>query len=226
MVATPSSLAVRIRRDAAAKDAVELRNARRDPLGLGRLDVDEAEQRLRRRFRAGPPDDVLDQRSEGVAARAFPEPPAGGIAAVGAGVSDGRLGDLAILGAGPDDGSVGSVSIRERIFAAVYDPPSARTEEKFGAELKRKLLVNAHGRVLEIGVGTGLSFAHYPPDVELVGVDASAPMLRRAAGPAPPRGPPPPPLGGAAPGPAVRVGAVCPGRRPALPPPPCDPGPS
>jgi len=72
------------------------------------------------------------------------------------------------------------VSIRERIFAAVYDPLSARMEEKFGAELKRKLLVNAYGRVLEIGVGTGLSFAHYPPDVELVGADASAPMLRRA----------------------------------------------
>jgi ubiquinone/menaquinone biosynthesis C-methylase UbiE len=72
------------------------------------------------------------------------------------------------------------VSIRERIFAAVYDPLSARTEEKFGAELKRKLLVNARGRVLEIGVGTGLSFAHYPPEVELVGVDPSAPMLRRA----------------------------------------------
>lgn len=72
------------------------------------------------------------------------------------------------------------MSIRERVFAAVYDPLSARSEQKFGAELKRKLLANARGRVLEIGVGTGLSFAHYPPDVELVGVDASAPMLRRA----------------------------------------------
>jgi ubiquinone/menaquinone biosynthesis C-methylase UbiE len=72
------------------------------------------------------------------------------------------------------------MSLRERIFAAVYDPLSARAEEKFGAELKRKLLANARGRVLEIGVGTGLSLAHYPPDVELVGVDPSEPMLRRA----------------------------------------------
>jgi len=62
----------------------------------------------------------------------------------------------------------------------MYDPLSARTEEKFGAELKRKLLANARGRVLEIGVGTGLSFAHYPPVDELVGVDPSEPMLRRA----------------------------------------------
>ena len=71
--------------------------------------------------------------------------------------------------------------IRERLFAAIYDPLSARTEEKFGAELKRKLLANAGGRVLEIGVGTGLSLPHYPADVdEIVGVDPAAPMLRRA----------------------------------------------
>jgi ubiquinone/menaquinone biosynthesis C-methylase UbiE len=72
------------------------------------------------------------------------------------------------------------VSLRERIFAAVYDPLSARTEEKFGAELKRKLLADARGRVLEIGVGTGLSFSHYPQVDELVGVDPSEPMLKRA----------------------------------------------
>lgn len=72
------------------------------------------------------------------------------------------------------------MSIRERIFAAVYDPLSARTEEKFGAELKHKLLADARGRVLEIGVGTGLSFSHYPQVDELVGVDPSEPMLKRA----------------------------------------------
>jgi ubiquinone/menaquinone biosynthesis C-methylase UbiE len=72
------------------------------------------------------------------------------------------------------------VSLRERLFAAVYDPLSARTEEKFGGQLKRELLVNASERVLEIGVGTGLSFAHYPAVDELVGVDPSEPMLRRA----------------------------------------------
>jgi ubiquinone/menaquinone biosynthesis C-methylase UbiE len=72
------------------------------------------------------------------------------------------------------------VSLRERIFAAVYDPLSVRAEATFGAELKRALLADARGRVLEIGVGTGLSFVHYPPVDELVGVDPSEPMLRRA----------------------------------------------
>jgi ubiquinone/menaquinone biosynthesis C-methylase UbiE len=72
------------------------------------------------------------------------------------------------------------VSIRERLFAALYDPLSERWEQKHGAELKRKLLTHARGRVLEIGVGTGRSFAHYPDLDELVGVEPSEPMLRRA----------------------------------------------
>jgi SAM-dependent methyltransferase len=72
------------------------------------------------------------------------------------------------------------VSLGERIFAAVYDPLSKRWEEKHGAELKRALLGKARGQVLEIGVGTGLSFPHYPQVEQLVGVEPSEPMLRRA----------------------------------------------
>lgn len=72
------------------------------------------------------------------------------------------------------------MAVRERLFAALYDPLSARHEETFGAEVKRKLLAHARGRVLEIGVGTGLSFPHYPPVDELVAVDPSGPMRRRA----------------------------------------------
>ena len=72
------------------------------------------------------------------------------------------------------------MSIRERLFAALYDPLSAKPERMFGAEVKRKLLANARGRVLEIGVGTGLSLPQYPPELELVGVEPSEPMRRRA----------------------------------------------
>jgi ubiquinone/menaquinone biosynthesis C-methylase UbiE len=81
---------------------------------------------------------------------------------------------------GPDGDSVGFVSVAERIFAAVYDPLSKRWEAKHGAEIKRRLLAGARGRVLEIGVGTGLSFPHYPEVDELVGVEPSEPMRRRA----------------------------------------------
>jgi ubiquinone/menaquinone biosynthesis C-methylase UbiE len=68
----------------------------------------------------------------------------------------------------------------ERAFAAVYDRLASRAEESFGAELKQRLLTIARGRVLEIGVGTGLSLEHYPPIDELVAIDPSEPMLRRA----------------------------------------------
>lgn len=42
---------------------------------------------------------------------------------------------------------------------------------------RRKVGEAVRGRVLDIGFGTGLSVPHYPDDVEIVGIDASAPML-------------------------------------------------
>ena len=36
------------------------------------------------------------------------------------------------------------------------------------------------GRVLEVGVGTGISLPHYSKNCRLCGVDISAPMLRKA----------------------------------------------
>jgi ubiquinone/menaquinone biosynthesis C-methylase UbiE len=72
------------------------------------------------------------------------------------------------------------VSLRDRIFAAGYDPLSARWEKRYGATLRKKLLEHARGRVLEIGVGTGLNLPHYPPVDELVAAEPSEPMLRRA----------------------------------------------
>ena len=74
----------------------------------------------------------------------------------------------------------GTVPIRDRIFAALADPLSARWERKYGADLRRRLLSEARGRVLEIGVGTGQSFPHYPDVDELVGIEPSEPMLHRA----------------------------------------------
>jgi ubiquinone/menaquinone biosynthesis C-methylase UbiE len=72
------------------------------------------------------------------------------------------------------------MGLQGSIFAAFYDPLSARWEKRHGAEIRRKLLAHAQGRVLEIGVGTGLSIPLYPPVDELVATDPSEPMLRRA----------------------------------------------
>jgi ubiquinone/menaquinone biosynthesis C-methylase UbiE len=45
---------------------------------------------------------------------------------------------------------------------------------------RRKVGESVTGRLLDIGFGTGLSLPHYPPSVEVVGVDISAGMLRFA----------------------------------------------
>jgi ubiquinone/menaquinone biosynthesis C-methylase UbiE len=45
---------------------------------------------------------------------------------------------------------------------------------------KEKMVAAAKGKVLEVGVGTGASLAHYPEGVELVGIDISPKMLARA----------------------------------------------
>jgi phosphatidylethanolamine/phosphatidyl-N-methylethanolamine N-methyltransferase len=43
-----------------------------------------------------------------------------------------------------------------------------------------RLMPRAGERVLEIGVGTGLSLPSYPPGCQVVGIDISEPMLERA----------------------------------------------
>ena len=43
---------------------------------------------------------------------------------------------------------------------------------------RRKVGETVRGRVLDVGFGTGLSVAHYPADVRVVGIDVSSKMLQ------------------------------------------------
>jgi ubiquinone/menaquinone biosynthesis C-methylase UbiE len=45
---------------------------------------------------------------------------------------------------------------------------------------RRKVGESARGRLLDVGFGTGLSLPHYPPSVEVIGIDASLRMLQFA----------------------------------------------
>jgi ubiquinone/menaquinone biosynthesis C-methylase UbiE len=53
-----------------------------------------------------------------------------------------------------------------RMFSAVYDRGFKATEEAGLREMRRELLAQARGRVLELGAGTGLNLELYPEAVE------------------------------------------------------------
>ncbi len=73
----------------------------------------------------------------------------------------------------------GPARIYDRI-APVYDLYSGPMEWLGGARRRRRVLARATGEVLEAGVGTGLNLEHYPPGVQVTGIDISARMLARA----------------------------------------------
>jgi ubiquinone/menaquinone biosynthesis C-methylase UbiE len=64
--------------------------------------------------------------------------------------------------------------------AAVFDFLSGILERRGLLEWRRILVGDLSGDVVEIGCGTGLNFAHYPPDVRLLGSDLDPVMLARA----------------------------------------------
>ena len=67
-----------------------------------------------------------------------------------------------------------------RWFAAVYDVVNRSTERRIMAPLRARLLRDLHGRVLEIGAGTGFNFSFYPSGVTVVAAEPDPFMLRRA----------------------------------------------
>jgi SAM-dependent methyltransferase len=56
--------------------------------------------------------------------------------------------------------------VDSRMGAALYNPFLWAAEKLGMARLRRELLAEAHGAVLEIGAGTGLNLPHYPADLD------------------------------------------------------------
>lgn len=65
-----------------------------------------------------------------------------------------------------------SAPVHHPVFARIFGR-LAPVGERFGlAEIRRNLLADTAGRVLEVGAGSGANFAHYPPAVtEVVAVE-------------------------------------------------------
>jgi ubiquinone/menaquinone biosynthesis C-methylase UbiE len=70
---------------------------------------------------------------------------------------------------------------RHPIFARVYARISPAMDAQGAAEHRRALLAGLVGRVLEVGAGNGLNFAHYPPTVTEVLAVEPEPYLRGLA---------------------------------------------
>jgi ubiquinone/menaquinone biosynthesis C-methylase UbiE len=77
------------------------------------------------------------------------------------------------------DTSERCVRAYERI-APVYDLLDAAYEWSWKRRLRARLLRHARGRILDVGIGTGCNIPFYPAASEVVGVDLSGRMLRRA----------------------------------------------
>jgi ubiquinone/menaquinone biosynthesis C-methylase UbiE len=76
---------------------------------------------------------------------------------------------------------VAADELAKPIFARFYDRFLGRDKLRGEAELRAELVAGLTGRVVEVGVGNGISFEHYPPEVsELVAVEPE-PYLRAQA---------------------------------------------
>jgi SAM-dependent methyltransferase len=76
-------------------------------------------------------------------------------------------------------------------FARMYLKAAARADRRGATEHRRRLLRDLSGRVVEIGAGNGLNFAHYPATVTDVVAIEPEPTLRAIAQQAAARAPVP-----------------------------------
>jgi ubiquinone/menaquinone biosynthesis C-methylase UbiE len=75
---------------------------------------------------------------------------------------------------------IGRVAEGHPLVAALYDP-LMRVQDAFGFRSQRiRTARSASGRVLEVGVGTGLNLAYYEAADDVVGIEPDPHMLRRA----------------------------------------------
>jgi len=67
-----------------------------------------------------------------------------------------------------------------RWFASIYDNQMRMMERGFMAAMRRQLLGDLKGDVLEIGAGTGANFEYYPPGARVIALEPDPFMLRKA----------------------------------------------
>lgn len=72
------------------------------------------------------------------------------------------------------------MGLRGRLFAFAYERTMPASEDAGLADMRRDLIAQASGDVLEVGAGTGLNLPHYPRSItSLTLSEPEAAMLRR-----------------------------------------------
>lgn len=65
-------------------------------------------------------------------------------------------------------------------FAAIYDKMLASAEKKFLGAIRKEMLKDVSGDVLEVGAGTGANFQYYRNGAHVVAIEPDPYMLERA----------------------------------------------
>ena len=77
--------------------------------------------------------------------------------------------------------SIAAEDISHPRFARMYPKMAARADRRGATDHRRRLLEGLSGRVVEVGAGNGLNFAHYPDGVTEVVAIEPEPTLRATA---------------------------------------------
>ena len=70
-------------------------------------------------------------------------------------------------------------TLYKKFFAGVYDPFMNSLEKDF-YNYRKELLSDLKGTVLEVGAGTGINFQFYPKEIQLIALEPSEFMRKRA----------------------------------------------
>lgn len=67
------------------------------------------------------------------------------------------------------------------MYDHIFNIPLAEGHKKIGALLRKNRLKTRSSKVLEVGVGSGLTFPHVPSHIDFTGIDVNKNMLSQAA---------------------------------------------